>query len=179
MSLVRSFDARFVNPFIPGAMNAVEALCGVDMQRGVPYVKRAEHARLYDVSGAVKLSGRITGLVAINFTRPVICSLITKMLGEPVMKIDKRVHDTVGQMASTMAESAKEHMDEADRDFKVSAPMVIAGRFQSHNYPLGIPCIVVPFKTPPGEFTIEVAVKAEQAVKTVDAVVTDDAVTDR
>jgi len=145
MPLVRSFDARFVNPFIPSAMNAVETLCGVEMQRGVPYVKSSEHMRLYDVSGAVKLSGRITGLVTINFTRPVICSLVTKMRGE---------------MVSTMAESAKQHMDEADRDFKVSAPMVISGRFQSHNYPLGTPCIVVPFKTAPGEFTIEVAVQA-------------------
>jgi len=98
--------------------------------------------------------------VTINFTRPVICSLVTKMRGEPVMKIDKTVQDAVGEMVSTMAESAKQHMDEADRDFKVSAPMVISGRFQSHNYPLGTPCIVVPFKTAPGEFTIEVAVQA-------------------
>lgn len=162
MPLVRSFDARFVNPFIPGAMNAVEALFGVDMQRGVPYVKGPEHVRLYDVSGAVKLSGRVTGLVTINFTRAVICSLVTKMLGEPVMKIDKSVQQAVGEMAGTMAESAKEHMEEADRDFKTSAPMVISSRFQSHNYPLGVPCIVVPFKTPPGEFTIELAVRAAE-----------------
>jgi len=160
MPLVRSFDARLVNPFIPSAMNAVETLCGVEMQRGVPYVKRPDRPESYDVSGAVKLTGRITGLVTINFTRPVICSLITKMRGEPVMKVDKAVQEAVGQMASTMAESAKEHMDEADRDFKVSGPMVISSRFQSHNYPLGTPCIVVPFKTAPGEFTIEVAVRA-------------------
>ena len=162
MPLVRSFDARFVNPFIPGAMNAVETLCGVEMQRGVPYVKSSARPHLYDVSGAVKLSGRVTGLVTINFTRAVICSLITKMRGEPVMRIDKTVQEAVGQMAGTMAESAKEHMDEAHRDFKASGPMVISSRFQSHNYPLGIPCIVVPFKTAPGEFTIEVAVQAAE-----------------
>jgi chemotaxis protein CheX len=160
MPAVRSFDARFVNPFISSAMNAVGAACGVDMQRGMPYVKRSGRSHPYDVSGAIKLTGPITGLVTVNFTRPVICSLLTKTNGEPVMKIDKTVRDTVGKMVTMMAESAREHMEEAHRGFKVSAPMVIASRFQSHNYPLGVPCIVVPFKTAPGEFTIEVAVGA-------------------
>jgi chemotaxis protein CheX len=160
MPAVRSFDARFVNPFISSAMNAVHTVCGIDMQRGMPYVRGSDPPHLYDVSSAVKLTGPITGLVTINFERQVICSLMSKTNGEQVTKISKAVQDTVGEMATMMAESAREHVEEAHRSFKVSAPMVISSRFQSHNYPLGVPCIVVPFRTAPGEFTIEVAVSA-------------------
>jgi len=159
MATAQGIDAKYVNPFVASAMNAIVTLCGVEMQRGVPYVKSSAHRRLYDVSGGITLTGRITGLVAINFTRPVICSLVTKMLGEPVSTINQAVCDLVGEMANTMAGTAKQYMAEADADFRISLPMVVSGRFQSHNYPLGVPCIVVPFKTPPGEFTIEVAVR--------------------
>jgi CheY-specific phosphatase CheX len=148
-----------VNAFIASAIKAVETLAQVPIERGVPYVKSPKSHRDYDVSGGVGLTGQIAGLVTMNFTRPVICSLVTKMLGEPVTSITQSVRDAVGRMLTTMAESARQQMAQANKEFTVSQPMVTAGRHQSLNYPLGVPCIVVPLKTAPGEFTIEVAVR--------------------
>ena len=167
MALAQKIDARYVNAFVAGAVKAVQTKYGVEMERAA-YVRNRKRSHPYDVSGSIKLGGQVTGVVTINFTRPVICSLVTKMLGEPVTAINKTVCDTVGEMVKIMAETAKEHMEKADTDIKISLPRIISGRFQSHDYPVGVPCIVVPFKTPPGEFTIEVAVKARKVVKTDD-----------
>ena len=160
MATTQAVDAKYVNPFIAAAASAVMTLCGVETQRGVPYVQSPTHPRSYDLSGGVTLTGQITGLATINFTRPVICSLVTKMLDEPVTTIDQSVRDAVSKMATLMAETAKQQLQEADTELKVSSPLIIAGHYQSHNYPLGVPCIIVPFKIASGAFTIEVAVRA-------------------
>lgn len=165
MSAAQTLDARCVNAFVAGAVNAVQTKYGVEMHRGEAYMRSRKRSHPYDVSGSIKLGGQITGMVTINFTRPVICSLVTKMLGEPVTAINKTVCDTVREMVRIMAESAKQEMEKANTDIKVSLPSIISGRFQSHDYPIGVPCIVVPFKTPPGEFTIEVAVKAQEGIR--------------
>ncbi|MBN1917204.1 MAG: chemotaxis protein CheX [Verrucomicrobia bacterium] len=161
MPIGQTVDVRYVNPFVASAMNAVLTLCKVEMQRGVPYVKDPAQPRDYDVSGGIALTGRLTGVVSINFTRNVICSLATKILGEPVSTINHVVCDLVGEMANIVAGTAKQYMPE-EEDFKISLPTVVSGRFQSHSYPPGVPCIVVPFKTAPGEFTIEVAIRVTQ-----------------
>ena len=118
-----SINADHVNTFIASATNAVETLAGIPIERGVPYVKSLKSHRDYDVSGGVALTGQLTGLVTMNFTRPVICSLVTKMRGEPVTTIDQSVRDAVSEMVTAMAESARHQMVEADKDFKISQPL--------------------------------------------------------
>jgi CheY-specific phosphatase CheX len=159
MADTASINADHVNAFIASAISAVETLAQVPIERGVPYVKSLKSHRDYDVSGGVGLTGQIAGLITMNFTRPVICSLVTKMRGEPVTSITQSVRDAVGEMLTAMAETARKQMAEANKEFSISQPMVTSGRHQSLNYPLGVPCIVVPLKTAPGEFTIEVAVR--------------------
>ena len=161
MAVAESIDVKYINPFVASAMNAVETLAKVKAERGQPHVKKLGEDRLYDVSGAIWVSGRITGLITINFTRGVVCPLVGRILGEDVTSINGAVCDAVGEMANITAGSAREKMDELKVTFKISLPMVVTGRFQSHNFPVGVPCIVVPFQTEYGQFTIEVAIKIQ------------------
>ena len=160
MPTAQTIDVKYINPFISSAINAIETLTGVKPVLGRPFIKSPTAEMKYDVSGAIGLSGRIQGLISMNFTEEVICPLVAKMLGTDIARIDGQVCDAVGELANITVGSAKEAMDEMKISFKISLPMVIAGRYQSHNCPLGVPCIVVPFKTDYGEFTIEVWLKS-------------------
>ena len=159
MPAVETIDVKYINPFISSAINAIETLTGVKPVRGQPFIKDPSDSPAYDVSGAISLSGRLQGLISLNFTQDVICPLVGKMLGTDIAQVNDQVRDAVGELANITAGSAKEEMDKLEISFKISLPMVIAGRYQSHNCPPGVPCIVVPFRTSYGEFTIEVCLR--------------------
>jgi len=58
-----------------------------------------------------------------------------------------------------VADSAKGEMQDKGLNFSIALPTVTVGTGQCHSHPPGVKCVVVPFTTDAGDFTIEVALK--------------------
>ncbi len=107
----------------------------------------------YDISGVIGLSGLAQGIIAIGFSKDSALSTVTKFIGGKVNKSE--MIDAVGELVNIVAGYAKKDLTEYD--LAISLPNVVLGEAHHVTTPTGVPAIVVPFDSPLGNFSMEVA----------------------
>jgi len=153
-----AIKADHINPFIHSTLDALETMAFTKAQIGKPFLKTDEDPRC-DISGSIGLTGEAAGSVTVDFGRELACQIVSRMLGEPHSEIDATVRDGVGEIANMIAGGAKGEMQAKNLNFNIALPTVTLGRDLSHSHPPNVTCVVVPFTTDIGSFTIEVALK--------------------
>jgi len=148
----------YINPFIHSTTNALETMAFTKPKIGKPLLK-SDDSPTCDISGSIGLTGEAAGSVTVNFGRDLACKLVSRMLSEEHGEIDATVKDGVGEIANMVAGGAKGEMQEKGMNFSIALPTVTLGLDQTHSHPSDVTCVVVPFSTDAGDFTIEVALK--------------------
>ena len=152
-------DVKYINPFISSITNAMETMLGVTVEMQ-PIFLKSEKLTHGDVSGIIGFGGKdISGSVVLSFPTDTALKVYEKMMGEPAMRIDSDVQDTIGELANIVAGGAKKDFSEDGLSFHISIPTVVVGKNHSLGYKIDIPAVVIPFKIGKNSFTLEVSMK--------------------
>lgn len=128
-----------------------------DAPTGVPTDPMGCNKPDFEVSccGIVGLSGSSRGSIVVNFSASVAMAATAELFGAPSLSFDSNVIDTVGELTNIIGGSSK---DKLGRDgLLLGLPTVIVGKEQSIGFDHGVQMDLFLFKTPHGNFTVEIA----------------------
>jgi len=151
-------NVEYINPFINSTIKALTTMCSLKPQRGKPFLRGSVPTKS-DISGTIGVAGEAMGSVTVNFPQEVALKMVENMLGLQIDEINDDVKDAVGEIANMVAGGAKGELSEKGYGFKIALPVVCVGKSHYTAYPKDVPCVVIPFILPEGEFTVEVALK--------------------
>jgi chemotaxis protein CheX len=149
-------DGRLVAPFINSVRALFARMLGgtVEIQR--PYLKAGESAT-HDVSCVIGFTGEVGGSVVVSLERGTAEKLATAFTGLPLACGTSDFNDAVGEIANMVVGGAKQ---ELGKRAKITVPTVIVGPNHYVARLSGVPCVVIPCKTPGGNFAVEINIQA-------------------
>ncbi len=154
-------DVRYVNPFVKSVSNVFKTMLHTDVTVGKPYLK-TPHCDRPDVSGVIGLSGDVTGVVVLGFSKNVAIAVAEKFVGTSLTVDHPDFADALGELANMVAGGAKASFEGINAS--ISLPSVIVGENHEVIKSKANPSLVIPCDSPMGHFTVEVAMKVEAQV---------------
>ncbi|MCL1947322.1 MAG: chemotaxis protein CheX [Chitinivibrionia bacterium] len=147
-------EVALINPFINATIGTYKLMLFDDaLKPAAPFIKKQPYPH-YDISTTIGLSGKATGMISIAYSIDVAVKTISAMVGTQVDKDGADLGDGIGEIVNIVAGYAKK--DLTQYALEISLPSVIKGDHFVVT-PSGVPCIVVPFESKYGKFTMEVA----------------------
>ena len=161
-------DVKYINPFLQGTGDVLMKMASLVVTAGKPYAKTGDIAP-GDVSGIIGITGDAVGSLAISFTKGCICSIVTGMLGELHLDVNRDVIDAVGELTNMISGAARSRLEKEGMVLYAAIPTVVLGTNHTLKHILNNPSIVIPFQTDGGIFYVDVCLKAvkKKAVQSV------------
>jgi chemotaxis protein CheX len=150
-----SIDPRLIVPFVNSVRSVFATMVKVNTEVERPHVKTVP-APTYDVSSIIGFSGQIIGSVVVSFQRVAAEALASAFACTPLTMTDPEFPDAIGELANMIAGGAKTQLGSLAN---ISIPSVIIGSGHVIARLTDVPCIVIPCKTPAGNFAVEVNIK--------------------
>ena len=139
-------------PFVNSTIQVFETMVRVKPEIVKPILKKDPLAS-YDVSGVIGFSGEIVGSVVVSFQMEAAQKLVSALVGMEVDTNSADFVDAVGELANMIAGSAKKDLG---KNANIAIPTVIIGKDHMIGRLSGVPCVLIPCKTPVGDFAVEV-----------------------
>ncbi len=149
-------EAKVINPFLEAAANVLQTMAMIQATPGKPFLKKSGEAR-GEVTGVIGITGDHQGSLSISFTKQCIASVISNLFGSEVNEINDEVCDAVGEITNMISGDARRRLEAHDIMLQGGTPTVVAGKNHSITHIHDGPYLAVPFTTPSGEFTVEIA----------------------
>ncbi|MDD3553447.1 MAG: chemotaxis protein CheX [Deltaproteobacteria bacterium] len=149
-------DAKIINPFLEAAVNVLKTMAMVEVTPGKPFLKKDQTAN-GDASGIIGITGEAQGSMSISFSTPCICAIVSNLFGSPVTELNEEVKDAVGELTNMICGDARRRLEAAGIVLQAGTPTVISGQGHTIKHISKGPCVAMPFTTPNGDFTIELA----------------------
>ena len=128
---------------------------------GRPFVKTGASGS-GDVTGLLGLVGEgKRGTVAVAFTTPCICRIVSNMLGEEIDTLNDDILDAVGEIANMVSGGARAQLAQTGYDFEMAIPSIVTGGDYTVQVSSVHPVVVIPFETDAGPFFVEVCIGAD------------------
>ncbi len=108
-----------------------------------------------NITSMIGLAGDLKGLLAVHCPGEVAMEITGSMLGMEVKELDEDVKDAIGEIANMVAGGLKTALAGEGRDIQLAIPTAIVGSSVRTSGLSGARRIVVPFRTPSGDFFIE------------------------
>lgn len=153
-------SAKLIIPFIDSTRQVFAKMVGVKAETGQPHLKD-NAVPSYDVSGIIGFSGDLVGSVVVSFQLQTARKLVASFVGFDLDPGSADFADAVGELANMIAGSAKKDLDGLTAN--ITVPTVIIGAGHKVARLNGVPCVVIPCKTPVGDFAVEVNIKPSGA----------------
>jgi chemotaxis protein CheX len=150
-----AINPKLVVPFINSVRQVFTTMVKVPTTIERPHVKVAP-APQYDVSSIIGFSGDLVGSVVVSFQKDAAVKLVSSFAGCDIDPDSPDFADAVCELANMIAGSAKK---ELGHNASITVPSVILGRGHQIARLSDVPCLVVPCKTPVGDFAVEVNIK--------------------
>jgi chemotaxis protein CheX len=148
-------NPRLIVPFVNSVRDVFATMVKIPTTVERPYLKPNPCAS-YDVSAIVGFSGNIVGNVVVSFQLEAATKLVTAFAGAEVDAGSPDFADAVCELANMIAGAAKKDLGSEAR---ISIPSVIIGAGHQVARLRDVPCMVVPCKTPVGDFAVEVSIR--------------------
>jgi len=154
-----SINPRIIVPFVDAVRGVFSTMVGVTTTVERPTVK-AHPTPSYDVSSIIGFSGDVVGTVVVSFQMAAAEKLATAFAGSPIDSASPDFADALGELANMIAGSAKKHLGQMA---SITVPSVIIGPNHTVARLTDVPCVMIPCKTPVGDFAVEVSIKQVKA----------------
>jgi len=154
-------DPKLIVPFVNSVRHVLRSTAGWESTIDKPRYKQNPGLE-YDYSGIISFSGTVLGTAVVSFHRELAIALVTAFAGCELPVDTPDFADAIGELTNLIVGAAK---TELGMNASISIPSVIVGRGHIVVRPSDIPCIVVPCKTPAGEFAVEISIKSAAATK--------------
>lgn len=147
-------DVSYINPFIKSTIDTYKMMLNVSAEPQKPFLKSLPWPT-YDITGTIGLSGKAQGIIAMAYSNIAAIRTVTALVGETVHKDDDSVIDGIGEIVNIVAGYAKKDLTQFS--LEISLPSVALGDNLVVAAPSSTPTIIIPFKTPYGPFSMELA----------------------
>jgi chemotaxis protein CheX len=154
-----ALDPKLIVPFINSVRLVFATMVKVPTTVERPHFK-TQPAPQYDVSSIIGFSGDIVGSVVVSFQKDAAIQLVSAFAGSPIDPETSDFPDAVCELANMIAGSAKKDLG---HNATITVPSVILGHGHQIARLSDVPCLVVPCKTPVGDFAVEVNIKVNKA----------------
>ena len=151
--------AQLIVHFVHSVREVLQTMAQVPVTVGSPTLKTSPLAT-YDVSGIIGFSGEYIGSMVLSFPRTTAVAIVASFAGMPLAPDSPDFADAVGELANMIAGSAKAGFGGGTN---ISVPSIIMGQGHSVARLHDVPCLVIPCRTPAGEFAVEVNLKPASA----------------
>ncbi len=149
-------EAKIINPFLEAAANVLKTMAMVEATPGKPFIKKDGNA-LGEVTGIIGITGDHTGSLSISFSQSCIANVVTNLLGTEVKEVNEEVCDAVGELTNMISGDARRRLEAEKIMLQGGTPTVVSGTEHSITHIHDGPYLAVPFETPGGAFTVEIA----------------------
>jgi chemotaxis protein CheX len=150
-----TINPKLIVPFVNSVREVFKTMVGVETTVQRPFVK-VQPAPSYDVSGIIGFSGNIIGAVVVSFQKEAALKLVESFSGSACAIDSADFADAIGELANMVAGSAKKDLG---TQASITVPSVVIGPGHMLANLKDVPCVVVPCKTPVGDFCIEINIK--------------------
>lgn len=151
-------NVAFINPFIESTLRSLEMMAGVTAEKTGLAVKE-DLITTYDISAIIGLTGDTSGSVILSFPADLACRIAGNMLMEEVPEMNQAVEDAIGEIGNIVVGDARRLLIQDGFSLNISVPTVVVGKGHKISRSGDIPCIAIPFRTPFGEFEVNVGLK--------------------
>jgi chemotaxis protein CheX len=148
-------NPKLIVPFVNSVRNVFTTMVKIPTTVERPHLK-TEPSASYDVSAIVGFSGQIVGNVVVSFQKEAAAKLVTAFAGMEIDPGTADFADAVCELANMIAGAAKKDLGSEAR---ISIPSVIIGAGHQVARLTDVPCMVVPCKTPVGDFAVEISIR--------------------
>lgn len=150
-----ALSPALILPFVNSTLRVFTQMVKVKPEILKPRIKGDDEMG-YDVSGIIGFSGEIVGSVVVSFQMEAAKKLVSALAGMDIDETSPDFVDALGEIANMVAGSAK---NDLGKKASIAIPTVILGRNHVIGRLSGVPCIVIPCRTPVGDFSVEVNIK--------------------
>lgn len=150
-----SISRTLIQPFIVAVRDVFHKMAKVEITCEKPHLKEGNHTS-YEVCGIIGFSGHVSGSVVVSFSDQAALKLVEAFVGEKIDRNTPDFADAIGELANMIAGGAKQHLGGSA---SISVPNVVIGKGYQIANMSQVPCLVIPCKSPHGDFAIEVCIK--------------------
>ncbi len=151
-------DPKLIIPFVNSVRQVFSTMVGVPVTVDRPSIKSSPGA-MYDVSSIIGFSGDVVGSVVVSYQEAAALKLVEAFAGTALELLSPDFADAVGELANMIAGSAKKDLGV---NASITIPNVVVGPAHSIARLKDVPCLVIPCKTPVGDFAVEISIKPMQ-----------------
>ena len=149
----------FINPFIIGAVDALQVQAGLRVEGGKPFIKGKKSQPQFVVAGVLGIvSNEFKGAIGLFFEKQAFIKMIENMLGESIETISDEYADAAAEILNITYGSAKTKLNAMGHDLKRALPTVMKGSDLSVHHSSQAPTIVIPLLSEFGQIHIEISV---------------------
>ena len=148
-------DASLINPFVDATLNVLRTMAQTDASVGKPFLKRG-NVTWGEVTGIIGMaSEEVNGNMVVSFDAPAILKIVSAMLMERFVEIDKDVVDAVGEITNMICGGTKKVLAEQGYAISMASPLVVTGKDIKLSQLGEAPVISIPFSVEGGRFVVE------------------------
>lgn len=154
-------DAKIINPFLSATLNLFQTMFGIEATAGKPFVMDHFLSHKWEITGVLGITGQAKGIVAIRLHSLFVNKLLEKsgVCYETKKEREELIDAMVGELVNIISGNAIGVL--SDYDLDISVPLTIQGINHRIAWPKIAPVICVPFRTPVGEFEMDVCFKPD------------------
>lgn len=150
-----TLNPKLIIPFVNSVREVFSTMVKVATTVERPHLKDVP-APSYDVSGIIGFSGEIVGSVVVSFQKEAALKLVESFAGMALGAETADFADAIGELANMIAGRAKKDLG---ANANITVPSVVIGHGHMIARLSDVPCLVIPCKTPVGDFAVEVNIK--------------------
>lgn len=151
-------NPSFFKPFVDGAIRTLRIQCNIEASTEKPFIKGSQEQPSFGIAAIVGvISTSFTGTITLCFTESVFLGVMSNMLGEQYSTITADLEDGAAELLNIIFGQAKIVLTSQNIEVQKAIPTVIRGDNLRTSNSARVPVIVIPFRTPLGQFQFEIA----------------------
>ena len=151
-----ALNAAYIRPVVAAVDNLFATMIGIPASAGKPGFKK-DKLPSHDITSRIDLSGAMSGAICVSMSRELSLVLSSRLLGEDKGALDPDCMDAIKEFANMIVGNAKSEFPD---DRITITPPTLHLEPSAEIYPQGVMVVSVPFETPGGSFTVDLALKA-------------------
>ena len=151
-------DLNFINPFILGAVDALQIQGGLKVEGGKPFLKGKRPQPQFVVGAVLGLTSKdFKGALSLYFEKAPFLAMLERMFGETVKEVTDEYADAAAEILNITYGAAKTKLNAMGYELTKALPTVLRGTDFKATFAGRNPIIVIPLMTDAGQIHIEIS----------------------
>lgn len=152
-------DLNFINPFILGAVDALQVQGGLKVEGGKPFLKGKQPQPQFVVGAVLGLTSKdFKGALSLYFQKEPFLAMLEKMFGEKISEVNDEYADAAAEILNITYGAAKTKLNALGYELTKALPTVLRGSDFKATFSGRNPIIVIPLLVDSGQIHIEISV---------------------